>query len=174
LIKNDIERYFDGLPGRGDHYCFNGLLRSFCQIDDSWISAWSLHSGLSLDCSELMTYDVFGSIYGVDYSGNVYILSLDSGDKSSLDINVDEFFRAIAANPASTIRSDLYDEARFKLGILNNFQNYAMKVEAALGGELCMDNMYICERLKHASVLGDIARQIKNLPAGMRLNLDYK
>ncbi|UNE62785.1 T6SS immunity protein Tdi1 domain-containing protein [Xanthomonas oryzae] len=166
-----IEKYFDRLPGRGGGFCFDGLLRYFCSDDSVWTSVWAVRSGLEFDWSEAIAYDVFGSVYGVDRFDQVYILSLDSGDISGLDVDVDGFFYAIEDDPVSTIRSDLYEEARSKLGGINNNENYALKVETALGGQLCVDNMYICDRLKHAYILGDIARQIKDLPLRTQLRL---
>lgn len=172
MIKYDVAKYFDRLPGRGVNYCFNGLLRSFCSNDNVWTAAWSLHSGLGFDFSKALIYDVFGNVYFIDgFDDQMAILSLDSGDMSVLDVDVDNFFSAIEIDPVSTIRSDLYEEARLKLGGLSESQNYALKVEAALGGNFCVDNMYICDRLKHAIALGEIACQIKNMPIGTRLKL---
>ncbi|WP_420008339.1 hypothetical protein [Xanthomonas sacchari] len=126
---------------------------------------------MNFDWSEAIAYDIFGAVYAVGDSGLVYIFILDSGDKSSLEIDVDGFFDVIEFDPTSTIRSNVYDNAMLRLGRLNDFENYALKVEEALGGEFCVDNMYICERVKHASILGGIARQIRNLVVGTRLIL---
>ncbi|XQA69425.1 hypothetical protein ACM9XB_18175 [Xanthomonas sacchari] len=167
----EIEKYFDRLPGSGAGFCFNGLLRYFREFDKNWTSTWSSFSGLNFDWSEAIAYDAFGTVYAVDDSGQVYVFSLDSGDKSSLEIDIDSFFGAIESDPISTIRYNVYEEAMLRLGRLNDLENYALKVEEALGGEFCVDNMYVCERVKHASILGGIARQIRNLPVGTGLIL---
>ncbi|MRH00574.1 MULTISPECIES: hypothetical protein [Xanthomonas] len=168
-MNRKVEKCFDRMPGRGGNFCFDGLLRFFLAGDINWTSAWSSCSGLNFDWSEAIAYDIFGTVYAVDDSGQVYVFSLDSGDKSYLEVDLDGFFSAIEYDPISTIRSNVYEEAILRLGRLNYFENYALKVEEALGGEFCVDNMYICERVKHASILGGIARQIRNLPVGTRL-----
>jgi hypothetical protein len=174
LNNRKIDEYFDRMPGRGVGFCFNGLLRNFCTEDKIWTSAWSSFSGLNFDWTEAIAYDIFGVVYTLDNLNKVYIFSLDSGDKSSLEVNLDEFFEAIKCDSVSTIRSDVYEGAVSRLGRINNYENYALKVEEALGGKFCVDNMYICERVKHASILGGIARQIRNLPVGTRLSLEHQ
>ncbi|WP_143691889.1 hypothetical protein, partial [Xanthomonas axonopodis] len=121
MNNRKIDEYFDRLPGRGAGFCFNGLLRNFCAEDKIWTSIWSSFSGLNFDWSEAIAYDIFGIVYTLGDLNQVYIFSLDSGDKSSLEVNLDEFFDAIKCDSVSTIRSDVYEDAVSRLGRPNNY-----------------------------------------------------
>ena len=53
--------------------------------------------------------------------------------------------------------------------VLGRFQCYSPDLPPILGGSLSRENLTACDLTFHASVLGQIHRQVKNLPPGTRI-----
>lgn len=158
------------LPDFDGHTAFGGALRFFDFDYDSWKERWGKSYGLLAPNLRFIASDAFGTMYGLDESGNVSIFWAETGEVESLGVCPEEFFSMILEDPNGTINLDLYREAVQKNGAIGLRQHFAFKVETALGGQLVVDNVMIMDADEHMRALGALAQQIHDVPDGSKFN----
>ena len=166
MTINSIKSF---LPGFDGTRAFGGALRFFDAKNQEWVATWGKYYGNLLPKLRFFAGDAFGLLYGLDSNKKVSIFWTETADIEDLGVSEDEFYQLIQQDPDETINLALYKDAVDKLGEPNLDQDFALKVETALGGQLSIDNLYICDRESHLIGLAKIATQIHKMPAGTRV-----
>lgn len=159
------------LPDFQGESAYNGALRFFDLLDTKWVEEWRDSYADLLPNLKFFAADAFGVLYGLNNQNQVCIFWTETGELEYLAVDQEEFFGIIAEDPDGTINRCFFEKALIALGKPSIKQDFAFKVEIALGGQISIDNLYICDRNKHLSGLGKVARQIKNMPLGTKINV---
>ena len=154
------------LPDFDGTTAFNGGLRFFDSSNDEWKQIWGKDFGSLMPEIKIFAADAFGTIYGLDSNNEVVIFWPETAELESLEVGVGEFYEMIAADPVNTINLDLFNSCVEEYGRPLINENFAFKIETALGGELSVGNISIMNAADHYKLLGKIAAQIKDIPEG--------
>lgn len=157
------------LPGFDGKKAFGGALRFFDVNDQEWTVKWRKYYGKLFPKLRFFAGDAFGLLYGIDSNQKVSIFWTETADVEFLDVSEEEFYQLILQDPDGTINLTLYNRAVNELGELKLSQDFCCKVEIALGGQLSVDNLYICDRETHLIGLAKIAMQIHGIPLGSNI-----
>lgn len=120
---------------------------------------------------ELIAMTSFGDMFLRDETGGVHFLDLVSGKLSGIASSVTEFQQLVADKEKQRQRflTDLLTEIeRAGLG-LSAGQCFSFKKPPALGGKVELANVEVASIPVYISLLGQIHRQIKNLPPGTKI-----
>jgi hypothetical protein len=160
------------LPDYSGDSAFGGALRFLSPDDSDLIEVIRENYGDLSPNIEFFAADAFGVYYGLNKRGKVAIFWTETADIEEIDVSQDEFYELILDDPDSTINLSFYRMAVETYGRIEKHQDFALKVESALGGAMTLENIYICDAAQHLAVLAKIARQIHSIPIGTRFKPD--
>ncbi|KPK84361.1 MAG: hypothetical protein AMJ81_05850 [Phycisphaerae bacterium SM23_33] len=135
-----------------------------------------------LDCDQLLSdwrwlvgsrhrpvaLTVFGDWFLETVDGNILFLDLVSGELKKIASNIDDF-RRMCRDRENLNKWFMADFAYlcFDRGIVPGpGQCLSYRIPPILGGELCLENVEVSDLMVHESILGQIHRQVKDLPPG--------
>lgn len=161
----------------GGGIAFGGALRIFPFHAHEGLpsfGAWNSPDGWKSRYAELaprwdsVAEDAFGTQYLIS-PGKRPELALfwaETAETEELGVGPSEFFKMIAEDPDGTISLSLYRESVARFGPLPLDSHFAFRVETALGGATTVENIIPMRALQHMAALGQIARQVKDVPNG--------
>ncbi len=164
----------------GGLLAFQGALRIFAWSEDAQLysaSTWNADETWRSSYRELLSpkwqsiaEDAFGTQYLLHSdTGRMALFWSETGEVEELEADPEQFFRAIIAEPDSTIWLGFYSRCVMALGKPSPKQHFALKVESAVGGEHTTDNVLVMDATTHMRALGQLAHQIRDVPIGTPL-----
>jgi hypothetical protein len=158
------------LPDFKGDVAFGGALRFYSESDDGWLKEIGGKYGELFPSLKFFAEDAFGVIYGLDSNNGATLFHADSADIEPLGITEEQFYKIICDDPEGTISYGFYEYCARSLRQIAVHEHFAFKVELALGGEMTLENVYICDRRSHFLGLAKVAKQIHAAPVGTRFN----
>jgi len=158
------------LPEYNGRSAYGGALRFRNPDDLSWQETWGISYGPLLPDIRIFAADAFGVMYGFDRKGQVVIFWSESGEIEELGFDEETFYTLIKEDPEATINWPLYKQAIEKLGELPLNEDFAFKIELALGGNLTVSNIERMDSILHMQALGEIAQQLIGVPYGTAID----
>ncbi len=126
------------------------------------------------DPTQILMVNVFGNLLVACHDGSLWRVIPEEltarkirDDKNVLAVFEDEAFRE------DWFLEGVADAALTALGPLHEGQCYAFKMWPSLGGTFHPENMYLARMTEWLGVSGDVGRQIKDLPHGTKLTLNF-
>jgi hypothetical protein len=138
------------------------------EIKEAW--GW-----IGIEPREIVGENAFGNLLIKDINGkywrlcpeDVYCEVVANTDAEFEKLNKDEEFLL------DWNMENLVNEARERLGSLNEGRKYCLKIPGILGGEYGGDNLATISFNELISFSGDLANQIKDLPNGAQIQFKF-
>jgi hypothetical protein len=138
------------------------------EIKEAW--GW-----IGIEPREIVGENAFGNLLIKDINGkywrlcpeDVYCEVVANTDAEFEKLNKDEEFLL------DWNMENLVNEARERLGSLNEGRKYCLKIPGILGGEYGGDNLATISFNELISFSGDLAKQIKDLPNGAQIQFKF-
>jgi hypothetical protein len=143
----------EGLPSFDEWNARDGWRSSYGELAPQWDSVGE---------------DAFGTQYLISpgLQPKVALFWAETAEIEELGVGPSEFLEMIAEDPEGTVSLSLYEACVARFGSLPLNAHFALRVEAALGGEMTAENVVPMPAREHMAALAHIARQVKDVPIG--------
>ena len=130
---------------------------------------------IGLEPNEIVGENAFGNLLIKDIAGKYWRLCPEDVYCEVIANDSVEFEQLIQDQEflADWNMENLVNEAREKLGSLDNSKKYCLKIPGILGGEYGGDNLATISFKELISISGYLANQIKDLPNGAQIQFKY-
>jgi hypothetical protein len=125
---------------------------------------------------EIVTTNAFGNVIFIDTSQNFWRICPEELSCEVISESTDEYNTLIRDPEFKTdwFMENLVEIATQEFGEQPDDRCFCLKVPGVLGGEYELENMGTIPREELVSFAGDIARQIKDIPDGQEIQIDWK
>jgi hypothetical protein len=128
------------------------------------------------DMKAVVTISCIGDIFLLGYDDNIYWLQTDSGDLTKIANSLEEY--QIMLRDEENIDNWLLPLLVEKLvaagKTLKQYEVYSYKILPVIGGEYSIDNIDPKDMSVHFAYSGQICEQIKDLPDGTKVNINFE
>lgn len=149
---------------------FNDLTVNFSKCDSkTLLSEWHWLIGKNR-IPILIT--AFGEPFVQDSrSGEVFFLNIDEGLMAKVAVGLDDFKGQLNSDDfwEKYLPIQVVGDLRLAGSVLSFGEVYSFKIPPILGGTYELENIEICDIQVHFSILGQIHRQVKDLPDGAEI-----
>ena len=120
----------------------------------------------------LIAMNNFGDLFLQDQDGRIDFLQLEAGKILRIANSAQEFQEMTKErkNQQEWFFADLLTDLEHAGMALGYGQCFALKTPLVLGGEAKLENFEMTSILVHVSMMGQIHRQVKNLPPGTKID----
>jgi hypothetical protein len=129
---------------------------------------WRFEYGELADGALFFAEDAFGNQFCL-HQGRVCSFDAETGKMNEIGANLETWARALLSDYAFLTGHPLIHQWQVKNGALPVGSRLIPKIPFVLGGEYALQNLYPLEATRGMKSRGNLARQLKDLPDGARI-----